>query len=66
MSSLEALYVAILLLELGGTFRGLGASFGEVSSILAIPSIIEPWLCTGAIDGSGCTNCTVVPCQLLF
>ena len=25
---------------------GLTPSFGEVSSILAIPSIIEPWFCT--------------------
>ena len=49
-----------------GRLCGLGASFGEVSSILAMPSIIEPWLCTRAIDGSGCTSCTVVPCQLLF
>ena len=41
MSSLEELHVIVLLLEMGGTFCEADASFSEVSSMLAIPSIIE-------------------------
>ena len=41
-------------------------SLGDVSSILVMPSVIELWLHIGANDDSGCTSCTVVPCQLLF
>ena len=57
MSKLEELHVAVLriLLEREGSFCGTTAcndSFGDASSILAMPSIIEPWLCAGAIDGS--------------
>ena len=70
MSVLDIYHVLpILLLEREGSFCGTAAcsdSFGDLSSILAMTSVIEPWLCTGAIDGSGCTSCTVVPCQLLF
>ena len=64
MSALEELHVAILLIEGEGLFCGTTAcndSLGDVRSMLAMPSMIEPWLCTGAIDGSGCTytSCTL-------
>ena len=52
---LEELHVAILLLEKESSFCGTmvcNETFGEVSSILAMFSMVDPWLCTGVIDVS--------------
>ena len=71
VSEFEELVVAVLLLESGEALTVVIQlvtydSLGDMSSILAMPSVIEPWVYNGAIDGSGFTNCTVLPCQLLL
>ena len=55
MNVLEELHVAILLVEMEGSFCGTmscNETIGEVSSIFAMFSMVEPWLCTGVTDDS--------------